>query len=81
MRYFIDGDFTFIGDVEFAPPAIVRQFENVYGLSQMQEVELTARLKNECDSLHDVLQTVPDELLMSMFEDPEVPHDKPDWWC
>jgi hypothetical protein len=80
MQYFITGDFVFIGEHEFAPEAIVNQFEAVYGVSPAEEVSLTARLESECDNLHDVLQAIPDELLLSMFEETEHPHDKPERW-
>lgn len=79
MEYFILNDFGFITEL-WADEVTIKSFEEVYGLKMEAEYELTARMELELQNLHVVLENIPDDLLLSMFESPEQPHELPDNW-
>lgn len=80
MEHFVRADFTFMGEHEFAPEAVVKSFEATYGLRAEEEVKLTPRLELEIRNLSTVLSNVPDDILLSLFEDPEPKHELPERW-
>lgn len=79
MDYFILQDFPFEA-AEFADELTISSFESVYGLHTVTESPLTPRLELEVHNLHTVLENVPDDLLLSLFEDPEPKHLLPERW-
>jgi hypothetical protein len=80
MEFFIKGDFGFITESE-PPEAAVEAFERIYEVHTEAEVELTARMELELQNLHVILENIPDDLLLDMFETPEPKHEMPERWC
>lgn len=79
MEYFILHDFTFYTD-DFADDLTVKAFESVYGLKELQTVELTPRLEKEINALEDWLTHAPDEWITAMFEEQAPAPERPERW-